>query len=303
MKARVRRLLRLAQFLARVLRRVPRRFARRGLDAVQGGVDRAIEALPLQEKLLVSEGQARSIAINRSLAWSLAFVAGAVNAGGFLAVARYTSHMTGAVSAAADDLALGRWPAAVGWGFMVLAFFAGALLCTFLIALGKRWKIRSRYALSLTLESALLLAFGLLGGRAALPREVHLPATTALLCAIMGMHNAMVTNISGAVVRTTHLTGIITDLGIEVGHLLHERTGGARRAETDRERIRLHGLILASFFAGGVLGALGFKHIGYRVTVPLAAFLLFLAARPVLEDLRLLWRLARRRLRDSEGEG
>jgi hypothetical protein len=37
-----------------------------------------------------------------------------------------------------------------------------------------------------------------------------------------------------------------------------------------------------------VVGALGFKHIGFKVTVPLAGFLCFLAARPLLLELRLL---------------
>ena len=302
MKATALRVLRLAQFSAKVLRRLPRRFARKSLDRLQEGVDRAIEALPLQEKLLVSEGQARGSAINRSLAWSLAFVAGAVNAGGFLAIARYTSHMTGAVSSAADELALGQWTGFLGSASMVLAFFLGAFTCTFLIALGRRWRIRSRYALSLTLEAALLLVFGLLGAKLSLRHEFEVPVTTVLLCGIMGMHNAVVTNISGAVVRTTHLTGIVTDLGIEVSHVLDESLGGARRTGTNRERIRLHGLILLSFFAGAVAGAVGFKRVGYKATVPLAAFLVFLAARPVLEDLRLFWRLSRRRRAQSRTE-
>ena len=41
---------------------------------------------------------------NRRLGQSLAFVAGAANAGGFLAVKQYTSHMSGIVSAMADDI-------------------------------------------------------------------------------------------------------------------------------------------------------------------------------------------------------
>jgi uncharacterized membrane protein YoaK (UPF0700 family) len=295
MKARAIHLLHTAQFTARLLRRLPRSFARQGLDRLQEGVDLTIKALPLQEKLLISEGQARGTAINRSLAWSLAFVAGAVNAGGFLAVARYTSHMTGAVSSAADELVVGSWTGFLGSLSMVATFFSGSFLCTFLIALGRRSRVRSRYAVSLTLEAMLLLMFGLIGGKLSHLQEFHVPLTTVLLCLIMGMHNAIVTNISGAVVRTTHLTGIVTDLGIEVSHLLDETLGGAKRTSANREKIRLHGLILLSFFCGGVTGAIGFKQVGYKATVPLAAFLLFLAARPLLDDLYLLWRLVRRR--------
>ena len=59
----------------------------------------------------------------------------------------------------------------------------------------------------------------------------------------------------------------------------------------NRNRLKLHSLILASFFGGGIVGALGFKHVGYKMTVFLAAFLFLLAIRPILYDLRVRWRL------------
>jgi hypothetical protein len=51
--------------------------------------------------------------------------------------------------------------------------------------------------------------------------------------------------------------------------------------------------MLASFFVGGLAGAIGFKHVGYVVTVPLACLLVMLAAIPLIDDL-LAW-LERRR--------
>jgi uncharacterized membrane protein YoaK (UPF0700 family) len=66
-----------------------------------------------------------------------------------------------------------------------------------------------------------------------------------------GVQNAMATTYSGAVVRTTHLSGMFTDLGIGLGHAL-------RGVPLQRRRLALCGLIIASFFAGGVLGAFAF---------------------------------------------
>ena len=52
--------------------------------------------------------------------------------------------------------------------------------------------------------------------------------------------------------------------------------------------LRLLGSLVMLFFIGGVVGALGFKHVGFPFTLPLAAILLILAAMPVIEDMRRL---------------
>jgi len=286
------------------MRRIPRavqlivaRYMRRLLknrlsgSQLQAAVDSALATLPIQEKLLVREGALRSESLNRQLAWAMAFVAGAVNAGGFLAVGHYTSHMTGVVSAMADEVADGDLTTALAALAMMLSFLGGAFLCTTLISFGQRHRLRSRYALTLAVEAALMLVFGFMGNRLQKEIEFTLPMTVMLLCFIMGLHNAVTSIISGAAVRTTHLTGTVTDIGIELSRLtymnVHNKVG-RKRILADRQKLTLYLLILASFLGGGVVGALGFKHIGFKVTVPLAGFLCFLAARPLFLELRLL---------------
>ncbi len=56
----------------------------------------------------------------------------------------------------------------------------------------------------------------------------------------------------------------------------------------NRQKLILLLLLLVSFIGGGVTGALAFKHVGYKATIPLAIFLCFLAARPLLLEVRLL---------------
>ncbi|WP_372657350.1 YoaK family protein, partial [Hydrogenophaga sp.] len=129
----------------------------------------------------------------------LAFVAGAANAGGFLAVGSYTSHMTGIFSSVADHLVLGQLAlAAAGLGSL-LAFLLGAMTTAWLVNWGLRQQLRSAYALPLLLEAALLLVFGLFGAAIALMTTVFLPLTVVLLCFIMGLQNAVITKISRAV--------------------------------------------------------------------------------------------------------
>ena len=94
---------------------------------------------------------------NRQLGGVLAFVAGAVNAGGFLAVQRYTSHMTGVVSSIADDLVLGQAVLAMAGVSALLAFVGGAATTAVLINWARRRQMHGEFALSLMLEATLLL--------------------------------------------------------------------------------------------------------------------------------------------------
>lgn len=217
----------------------------------------------------------------------LAFVAGAANAGGFLAVGRYTSHMTGIVSAAADDLILGHWALAAAGLAALAMFLGGAMTTAVLVNVARQRRMHSRYALPLMLEALLLLAFGLLGATLNLSVALLLPVTVLLLCYMMGLQNAVITKISRATIRTTHITGLVTDLGIELGKLVYiNRSRSATPVVADRQRMRMHGLLIGMFFVGGLFGALGFKHLGFVTTLPLAAALMLVALRPMLLDLR-----------------
>jgi uncharacterized membrane protein YoaK (UPF0700 family) len=242
-------------------------------------------------------GRQRSLEANRHLGVALAGIAGAINAGGFLAVRQYTSHMTGIVSGMADHLVLGAYELVLGGFGAILSFLAGAACTALMIGFARQRRMHSEYALPLLLEAVLLLGFGLLGARLSTIAGLFVPATVMLLCFIMGLQNALITKLSRAEIRTTHLTGTITDIGIELGKLAYSRMApeAAARFAPNRERLRIHCLLVLSFFLGGALGALGFAHIGYLSTLPLAMILCALAIVPAVDDLaRLHRRLARK---------
>lgn len=233
-------------------------------------------------------GKHRSQAADRSLGYGLAAVAGAINAGGFLAVQQYTSHVTGMVSALADHLALGQLALAVDALVAVLSFLLGAVCCAMLVNLARRRGLSSEYALPLLLEAALILCFGLLGSQLMHFEGLLLPFTVILLCFIMGLQNALVSKLSNAAIRTTHMTGIVTDLGIELGRGLYpNRTGQALPpVRADRERLRVLSGLLGAFLGGGVIGAFGFKWVGFVFTLPIALTLAGLALVPFWDDLQ-----------------
>ncbi len=229
----------------------------------------------------------RSPEANLRLGLALSFVAGATNAGGFLAVGRYTSHMTGIVSSMADDLVLGNISLALAGVVCLLAFVAGAMCTAIMVNWGLRQELRSSYSLPLLLESAALLVFGLFGAAIATWSQAFVPVTVVLLCFIMGLQNAVITKISKAEIRTTHITGLVTDIGIELGKSVYlNRLQQAAPVRANRERLRIHVSLVLGFLLGGLVGALGFKHAGYVTTVPLAALLWLLSLRPLIDDLR-----------------
>lgn len=244
-------------------------------------------------------GRRRSADANRHLGLVLAFVAGATNAGGFLAVQQYTSHMTGIVSSMADNLVLGAYDLVLGGLGGLLSFLLGAACSAIMVNYSRRHQLHSEFALPLLFEALLLLGFGVLGARLSGIHGLFVPVTVMLLCFIMGLQNALITKLSHAEIRTTHITGIVTDIGIELGKLLYwnvDQSPQQHPVRVNRQRLRVLGLLALNFFGGGVLGALGFKYLGYVATLPLALLLVLLAAVPALDDLsRLGRRLLRRR--------
>lgn len=220
---------------------------------------------------------------NAHLGWMLAFIAGATNAGGFLAVQQYTSHMTGMVSAAADGLVLGQHQALLTAVGALLSFLAGAACTAVLVNFGRQHRAHSIFALPLLLEAACLLLFGLMGAWLQGLQALFIPAAVAILCFTMGLQNALITKVSRAEIRTTHVTGIVTDLGIELGRALYGRLG-SEPVQANTPKLRLLGGLLLAFAVGGVLGAWAFKVLGYAATLPLAAWLAFLGAVPAWDD-------------------
>ncbi len=222
---------------------------------------------------------------NLRLGMTLCFVAGATNAGGFLAVGQYTSHMTGVLSSVADNLVLGQFTLAFAGLAAFAAFVGGAMTTAWMVNWGLRRKLQSAYGRPLLLEAALLLVFGLFGTGINVWAGLFAPLTVLLLCYLMGLQNAVITKISHAEIRTTHITGLATDMGIELGKLVYiNRLSRDNRVVADRHKLGIHIQLIGSFFVGGMAGAIGFKTLGFIATIPLSLFLLILVMRPVLND-------------------
>ncbi|HVZ30013.1 MAG TPA: YoaK family protein [Asticcacaulis sp.] len=234
--------------------------------------------------LLQLSGKHRSDTGDARLGVILAFIAGAVNAGGFLAIGYYTSHMSGMVSSVADFLVAHRWTAAGLAIVHILSFFSGSMTASLIINWARKNRLNSEFAAALMAEAGLLLLFGGLAAAGAMHVPAGLHAMISLLCFIMGLQNGLITKISHAEIRTTHMTGIITDLGIEIGRLIF---GAATHSDVryNPRKVRRLAALLVSFLSGGVMGATIFSLAGFVGVVPFALLLAVLAAQPIIDDL------------------
>jgi uncharacterized membrane protein YoaK (UPF0700 family) len=226
----------------------------------------------------------RSFLRNTSLAFTLSLVAGAVNASGLLAAGAMTSHMTGNLTRIGQGVALGNVGAFEPARYF-LFFLFGAVVATLSMSTLIRHGLQEPVPALLLIEAALLSAVALAGWFATRPLLV-----TELLCLSMGWQNALITKISGAVIRTTHVTGTTTDLGIELGHLVLSRPkliAGVRtrgfvtfvreiHPESDVARAVMHLTAILCFLVGATVGPLLFVRYGYRAMLAPALVLVLL---------------------------
>lgn len=233
-------------------------------------------------------GKNRTLTGNRHLAFVLSAIAGAINAGGFLVVGQFTSHMSGILSLMAEDVAIGAIGLLMAGVASMFFFIAGAACSAVMINWARKRHLEAEYAMPLIAEAILLLFFALLGGNITSVEWLFVPVTVMLLCFIMGLQNAMITKLSRAEIRTTHVTGMITDIGIELGKALYWNSNRHpdQHVHADIAKLKNLSMLVSLFFAGGVAGALGFRHIGFIFTLPLALALVFVTLVPVMDDLR-----------------
>ena len=213
--------------------------------------------------MLIRQGDKRDERIDRWLASVLAGVAGGLNAAVFHAVGFFAANMTGNVSALSSLLAYARWWQGLGYLSVVVAFVGGAMTSTFAIDAGLRHGIETIYA-RVVFAEALLLALLWLGEIALARPAVGIPLLILGLSFIMGLQNAIVTHISDARIRTTHVSGMATDIGIELAKLATRRRKQAKRGEAEKlaNKLRLHIQTIGFFLAGGIAGVLLYRMIG-----------------------------------------
>lgn len=221
--------------------------------------------------MLRHTGERRNFSHNIRLAALLCLTAGFVNVTGLLGFAVLTTNVTGHAALFAEKLAMGDLSAVRTVALWMLLFLAGAFLSSYYIGKVGRDK-RASYTLPILVEMAILIwvgSFGYTYDNSLLETEYF---AGSLLFA-MGMQNALVSMVSGSVVRTTHLTGMFTDLGIDLASVAQKRE---KPLPDVWKKIVLRLVIIGCFLAGGIVGGFVFNVFSYH-TFYIPAFILLTA--------------------------
>jgi uncharacterized membrane protein YoaK (UPF0700 family) len=227
----------------------------------------------------------------------MAWVAGGVDAIGYLALAHlFTAHMSGNSAAMGAHFGQLDWASALHRSFPIPLFVLGVALGAALVEIGRRRNLRSPFALIIGLEAALLLGFMLLGNGVMRAGQIRTTlwkfyTLAALPSLAMGLQNATLRRVAGHGVRTTYVSGMLTNfaeegvaylfwLGDHVNDPSLRRWGGLFRATWDHPAVQqmlLYGGIWTAFVTGAVIGGYAEQQWAlYSAAFPLGGLLLIL---------------------------
>jgi uncharacterized membrane protein YoaK (UPF0700 family) len=215
----------------------------------------------------------------------LSFLAGNVDVGGYMACRRFVTHVTGFATLIGADIAKGEWVSSLSMFSVPLFFIAGVMISAWLTERRLQLGLKPHFAIAMALVTlCLFLAglggvcgwFGQFGGEPSVKSDYLF---LCLLCMASGLQNAIVTSYSASVVRTTHLTGITTDLGIGLIRVLFPTPDEGKLALERRFNALRIGTIFA-FIAGAIMGALvysKFAYLGFLLPTAIALYAVFAA--------------------------
>lgn len=219
------------------------------------------------------QGKNRTFIHNLRLATLLSFVAGIVNVTGVLSIKTLTTNVTGHFAYFAEEVMKHNYSAAITFFIFTIFFLIGSFTSNFLAELISKKHPDLSHVIPISLEIIVLIAVGIFGGESQLSTLEGKWIAFSMLFA-MGIQNSLVTKISQSTVRTTHLTGLFTDLGIELSQLFfYKKPEETKKLKTS---IYLRLSIIIFFFLGCFSG--GFMYLLLEMkTLFIAVFFLLVA--------------------------
>lgn len=196
-------------------------------------------------------GEKRTLKHDLGIASLLSFVAGVVNVASFIAVQRLTTNVTGHFAFFVDEVfKFNMWQGFI-YFLYIFFFFLGSFTSSVLVEIMSKRNNRQIYSVPVIIESIILFTVAIFGQQL-ISKSPNILAF--LLLFAMGLQNSLVTKISNATVRTTHLTGLFTDLGIELSQLFFYKLKDQKQKLYSSIKLRL--TIISFFFLGGIFGGI-----------------------------------------------
>jgi len=204
----------------------------------------------------------RTLKQNLLLASSTAFVSGVTNVAGMVAFLAFTSNITGHVANLARHIVEQNLREITVFIIWLLLFFSGAFLSNFIV---RSLEYKSRYrahSVPIVIEIILLLFVAVYGHNFYKETDLEREIVIGVIIFSMGLQNSLVSTISGGLIKSTHLTGLFTDLGGEVSEWLHPKV---QKNETTRNKIIVRLTVLLFYFIGAILGGLLFNIYDFAI--------------------------------------
>lgn len=224
-------------------------------------------------------GLKRTFKHNLRIAGFLSFVAGGINVLGFIMIGTLTTNVTGHFALFSNEIVDTNLGKAFIYFMYVFSFFFGSFIAAVMVEIILKRDASNRLIIPLVTQSILLsiLTFYILNALKPSPDII-----ACVLLFSMGMQNSLVTIVSNSIVRTTHLTGLFTDLGIELGQTLFHKKKLQRIKLQSSIRLRLN--IIFFFFLGGVLFGFIYTYIGSYTLFISASILILTVAFDVINQ-------------------
>ncbi len=199
-----------------------------------------------------------------------AFVAGMVNIGSLIIFFSFTSNVTGHYAILAAEVVKGNWyQVAVVFGWIFLFFFGSFTSNLLIINLNKK-NAYFAHAIPLVLEIICLMAVGIYGLYFYKESLTETEVLMALMLFAMGLQNGLTASISNFAVKTTHLTGTTTDLGILMSMFTQRQF---RMNPELRGKAKLLGSIAIAYLTGAILSGFTYYSIGFKLFYLVSALL------------------------------
>lgn len=204
----------------------------------------------------------RSFSENMMLASSTAFVSGVVNVAGMIGFLAFTSNVTGHVANLANHIVKQNFHEIIIFLVWLLMFFSGAFVSSFVIRSLEHKSYYTAHSIPVILEIILLLFVAVYGRHFYDETQPEREQIIAVLLFAIGLQNNLVSTVSGGLIKSSHLTGLFTDLGGEVAEWFHPKTG---RPQKVKEKILIRLTILSFYVIGGIAGGFFFNLFDFAI--------------------------------------
>ena len=214
----------------------------------------------------------RSLKDNIQLGSLTAFSAGMVNVTSLIIFFAFTSNVTGHYAILAEEISRGNWNQVLMVSSWLFLFFYGNFLANFMVISTSKSNYIA-HAIPLIIEILCLLGVGMYGLYFYTETLLETEVLIGVMLFAMGLQNGLTASVSNAAVKTTHLTGLTTDLGI-LASMFTKKKYRENRDMRDKAKLLLS--IASSYLTGGVIAGLVYLHIGFKVFFVVCVFLIFI---------------------------